>query len=135
MAQLLSMGELLIDFTPTGATEDGRMLFARNPGGAPANVAVQALRVGVSAGFLGRVGKDMFGDFLVGTLEDCGVETQGLTQDPDYATTLAFVQLNDQGDRDFSFYRNPGADTRLVAGERKRRWWTSAGCYALGLCC
>ena len=120
MAQLLSMGELLIDFTPTGTTEDGRMLFARNPGGAPANVAVQALRVGVSAGFLGRVGKDMFGDFLVGTLEDCGVETQGLTQDPDYATTLAFVQLNDQGDRDFSFYRNPGADTRLVAGEKEK---------------
>lgn len=113
MADILSMGELLIDFTPVGQTEDGRLLFARNPGGAPANVAVQAKRAGVSAGFLGRVGKDMFGDFLVSTLRDCGVETQGLSQDPDYATTLAFVQLNDQGDRDFSFYRNPGADTRL----------------------
>lgn len=113
MADILSMGELLIDFTPVGQTEDGRLLFARNPGGAPANVAVQAKRAGVSAGFLGRVGKDMFGDFLVSTLKDCGVETQGLSQDPDYATTLAFVQLNDQGDRDFSFYRNPGADTRL----------------------
>ena len=113
MAQLLSMGELLIDFTPVGQTEDGRLLFARNPGGAPANVAVQAQRAGVSAGFLGRVGKDMFGDFLVKTLRDCQVDTAGLSQDPDYATTLAFVQLNDQGDRDFSFYRNPGADTRL----------------------
>lgn len=121
MAQLLSMGELLIDFTPTGTTDDGRLLFARNPGGAPANVAVQALRVGVSAGFLGRVGKDMFGDFLVGTLKECGVETQGLTQDPDYATTLAFVQLNEHGDRDFSFYRSPGADTRLTAGEAERK--------------
>lgn len=107
------MGELLIDFTPTGETEDGRLLFARNPGGAPANVAVQAARAGVPAGFLGRVGKDMFGDFLLRTLKDCGVETAGLSQDPDYATTLAFVQLNDQGDRDFSFYRDPGADTRL----------------------
>lgn len=132
MAQLLSMGELLIDFTPTGTTEDGRMLFARNPGGAPANVAVQALRVGVSAGFLGRVGKDMFGDFLVGTLEDCGVETQGLTQDPDYATTLAFVQLNDQGDRDFSFYRNPGADTRLVAGEKEKALVDQCGLLCFG---
>ena len=113
MAQLLSMGELLIDFTPVGETEDGRLLFARNPGGAPANVTVQAKRAGVSAGFLGRVGKDMFGDFLVKTLRDCGVDTAGLSQDPDYATTLAFVQLNEQGDRDFSFYRNPGADTRL----------------------
>lgn len=120
MAQLLSMGELLIDFTPVGTTEDGRLLFARNPGGAPANVAVQALRAGVSAGFLGRVGKDMFGDFLAATLRDCGVETQGLSQDPDYATTLAFVQLSETGDRDFSFYRNPGADTRLTAGERER---------------
>ena len=77
MAELLSMGELLIDFTPTGATEDGRLLFARNPGGAPANVAVQAVRAGVTAGFLGRVGKDMFGDFLVSTLRNCGVETAG----------------------------------------------------------
>lgn len=120
MAKLLSMGELLIDFTPTGTTEDGRLLFARNPGGAPANVAVQALRVGVSAGFLGRVGQDMFGDFLVDTLQKCGVETQGLTQDPDFATTLAFVQLSETGDRDFSFYRNPGADTRLAAGEAEK---------------
>ncbi len=117
MADLLSMGELLIDFTPTGATEDGRLLFARNPGGAPANVAVQALRAGVSSGFLGRVGKDMFGDFLVSTLQVCGVETAGLSQDPDYATSLAFVQLSDTGDRDFSFYRDPGADTRLAFEE------------------
>ena len=113
MAELLSMGELLIDFTPVGETEDGRLLFARNPGGAPANVAVQAVRAGVSAGFLGRVGQDMFGDFLAATLRECGVDTRGLSQDPDYATTLAFVQLSESGDRDFSFYRDPGADTRL----------------------
>lgn len=116
MAELLSIGELLIDFTPSGETEDGRMLFSRNAGGAPANVAVQALRAGVSAGFLGRVGKDMFGDFLVETLHSCGVDTTGLSQDGNYATSLAFVQLNEQGDRDFSFYRNPGADTRLTRG-------------------
>ena len=113
MADMVSMGELLIDFTPVGITEDGRLLFARNPGGAPANVAVQAHRAGVSAGFLGRVGLDMFGGFLADTLKGCGVDTRGLSQDPDYATTLAFVQLSPEGDRDFSFYRNPGADTRL----------------------
>ena len=117
MADLVSMGELLIDFTPVGETEDGRLLFARNPGGAPANVAVQAHRAGVSAGFLGRVGLDMFGGFLVDTLKGCGVDTRGLSQDPDYATTLAFVQLSPEGDRDFSFYRNPGADTRLSFAE------------------
>lgn len=107
------MGELLIDFTPMKETEDGRLPFARNPGGAPANVAVQAVRAGISAGFLGRVGQDMFGDFLISTLKSRGVDTAGLSQDPEAATTLAFVQLNDKGDRDFSFYRNPGADTRL----------------------
>ena len=132
MAQLLSMGELLIDFTPVGTTEDGRLLFARNPGGAPASVAVQALRAGVSAGFLGRVGKDMFGDFLADTLQGCGVETQGLSQDPDYATTLAFVQLSETGDRDFSFYRNPGADTRLAAGEQERRLIDQCGLLCFG---
>lgn len=107
------MGELLIDFTPMKETEDGRLPFARNPGGAPANVAVQAVRAGISAGFLGRVGQDLFGDFLISTLKSRGVDTAGLSQDPEAATTLAFVQLNDKGDRDFSFYRNPGADTRL----------------------
>lgn len=117
MADLVSMGELLIDFTPVGETEDGRLLFARNPGGAPASVAVQAHRAGVSAGFLGRVGLDMFGSFLADTLKGCGVDTRGLSQDPDYATTLAFVQLSPEGDRDFSFYRNPGADTRLSFAE------------------
>lgn len=107
------MGELLIDFTPMKEMEDGRLPFARNPGGAPANVAVQAVRAGISAGFLGRVGQDLFGDFLISTLKSRGVDTAGLSQDPEAATTLAFVQLNDKGDRDFSFYRNPGADTRL----------------------
>lgn len=114
MPQLLCMGELLIDFTPTGTTDDGRMLFSRNPGGAPANVAVQAVRAGVSSGFLGRVGSDMFGDFLAETLRKCGVDITGLSQDASYATSLAFVQLNESGDRDFSFYRSPGADTRLA---------------------
>lgn len=112
MADILSMGELLIDFTPVGETEDGRLLFARNPGGAPANLAVQAVRAGVSAGFLGCVGNDMFGAFLRDTLVGCGVDTAGLTLEEE-ATSLAFVQLSASGDRDFSFYRNPGADTRL----------------------
>jgi len=113
MANIISMGELLIDFTPMGENTDGQLLFARNPGGAPANVAVQAARLGMSAGFFGCVGNDMFGHFLKGTLDSCGVETDGLSLNDEFATTLAFVQLNEKGDRDFSFYRNPGADTRL----------------------
>ncbi len=121
MAELLSMGELLIDFTPSGVTPAGQALFARNPGGAPANVAVQAARVGVSAGFLGCVGEDPFGRFLRDTLVGCGVDTQGLRLCPQAATSLAFVQLNDRGDRDFSFYRDPGADTLLTDSPALRR--------------
>lgn len=112
MPKLAAIGELLIDFSPAGTSVNGNTLFERNPGGAPANVAVQAARLGVESAFLGKVGEDDFGRFLKKTLDDCGVDTRGLVLDPQESTTLAFVQLN-QGDRSFSFYRNPGADTQL----------------------
>ncbi|MEG1426400.1 MAG: carbohydrate kinase [Oscillospiraceae bacterium] len=117
MCDLLCMGELLIDFTPCGKNEAGTGLFARNPGGAPANVAVQAARLGASSAFVGKVGEDLFGSFLRDTLAENGVNTRGLVLDPAFATTLAFVQLSETGDRDFSFYRNPGADTQIAEGE------------------
>ena len=110
MADFLSLGEMLIDFTPAGRTPAGIPLFEQNPGGAPANVAVQAARLGVSAGFIGKVGRDMFGAFLQQTLEQNGVETANLCFSAATATSLAFVQLSESGDRDFSFYRDPGAD-------------------------
>lgn len=113
MPKLAAIGELLIDFSPAGTSANGNTLFERNPGGAPANVAVQAARLGVESAFLGKVGEDDFGRFLKKTLDDCGVDTRGLVLDPQESTTLAFVQLNEQGDRSFSFYRNPGADTQL----------------------
>ncbi len=113
MADFLSLGEMLIDFTPAGKTEAGIPIFEQNPGGAPANVAVQAARLGVSTGFIGKVGRDMFGTFLRQTLERNGVDTANLLFAEDTATSLAFVQLSESGDRDFSFYRNPGADTQI----------------------
>ena len=113
MADFLSLGEMLIDFTPAGRTPAGIPLFEQNPGGAPANVAVQAARLGVSAGFIVKVGRDMFGAFLQQTLEQNGVETANLRFSAETATSLAFVQLSERGDRDFSFYRDPGADTQL----------------------
>lgn len=113
MADFLSLGEMLIDFTHAGRTPAGIPLFEQNPGGAPANVAVQAARLGVSAGFIGKVGRDMFGAFLQQTLEQNGVETANLRFSAETATSLAFVQLSESGDRDFSFYRDPGADTQL----------------------
>lgn len=113
MADFLSLGEMLIDFTPAGKTDAGIPVFEQNPGGAPANVAVQAARLGVSAGFIGKVGRDMFGTFLKQTLEAQNVDTTNMLLSDDTATSLAFVQLSESGDRDFSFYRNPGADTQI----------------------
>ena len=111
MAKFYSLGEMLIDFTPAGKTAAGIPMFEQNPGGAPANVAVQAARLGVPTGFIGKVGNDMFGTFLKQTLTDNGVDTANMLLSDDTATSLAFVQLSETGDRDFSFYRNPGADT------------------------
>lgn len=117
MADIISIGELLIDFTPVKDAGGTVPVFAQNPGGAPANVAVQAARLGCSSAFLGKVGDDMFGRFLKVVLEENGVETNTLLLDRNWATTLAFVQLTPAGDRDFSFYRNPGADTQLREAE------------------
>lgn len=120
MSDFLAMGELLIDFTPSGANEEGIMLFGRNPGGAPANVAVQAQKAGVSSGFIGVVGDDMFGRYLASVLEEEKIDISGLGFSRDFATSLAFVELDTSGNRNFSFYRNPGADTRLEATEQNK---------------
>lgn len=117
MAEIISIGELLIDFTPLKQAGQGVPVFAQNPGGAPANVAVQAARLGLKSAFMGKVGDDMFGCFLENTLKQNGVDTDMLILDKECSTTLAFVQLSESGDRDFSFYRNPGADTQLREDE------------------
>ena len=107
MADFYALGELLIDFTPAGKTPAGIPIFEQNPGGAPANVAVQAARLGVSAGFIGKVGQDMFGTFLRDTLVKQNVDVENLHFSNDTATSLAFVQLSESGDRDFSFTVTP----------------------------
>lgn len=112
MADIISIGEMLIDFTEN-TLENGEISYKRNAGGAPANVAVMASKLGVSSGFIGKVGKDMFGQYLKQVLVDNGVETNGLILDNKYSTTLAFVGKNEDGDRDFVFYRQNGADANL----------------------
>ena len=114
---VVALGELLIDFTPAGVSAAGNELYERNPGGAPANVLAAVSRLGGSAAFIGKVGDDRFGRYLGGTLEKLKVDTRGLRFSPVTPTTLAFVHLNADGDRSFSFYRNPGADTTLQADE------------------
>lgn len=112
MPDILTTGELLIDFTPVKAEGYAGAIYP-NPGGAPANVAVQLSRLGISAGFIGKVGKDNFGSTLRECLEQNHVDTENLVEDDDFRTTLAFVHLDQNGDRSFTFYRNPGADTQL----------------------
>lgn len=108
-----TFGEILIDFTSQGVNEDGQMLYARNPGGAPANVAVAAGKLGAHTAFLGKAGKDAHGEFLREVLKKEQVDTSGLILDKEYFTTLAFVDVKENGERTFFFARKPGADTEI----------------------
>lgn len=111
-----ALGEILIDFTTIGKSENGMNVFEQNPGGAPANVLAAISSLGGNAAFLGKIGKDMHGDFLRETLMEHSINTDGLISDENYFTTLAFVSLKD-GERSFSFARKPGADTQLAPDE------------------
>ena len=112
-----AMGELLIDFTMNGQSEQGNNLFEACPGGAPCNVLAMLNKLGRKTAFIGKVGQDQFGRLLKETIEDLGIETKGLMMDEDIRTTLAFVHTFPDGDREFSFYRNPGADMMLSEAE------------------
>ena len=114
---ITTFGEILIDFTSRDINEDGQMLYARNPGGAPANVAVAASRLGAHTAFIGKAGKDMHGKFLKSVLEKESVDTKGMLLDENYFTTLAFVEVRETGERTFSFARKPGADTKIQKEE------------------
>lgn len=114
---LTALGELLIDFTAGGTSENGMALFEQNPGGAPANVLTVLANFGMETAFIGKVGRDMHGDFLAKTLAGKGIDITGLIVDENVFTTLAFVQLAPSGERSFSFARKPGADTCLRPDE------------------
>lgn len=114
---VVALGELLIDFTDSGLSPQGNMLMEANPGGAPCNVLAMLRKLGKSCAFIGKVGDDIFGHHLRKTIEEVGISSEGLMTDSDVRTTLAFVKTYEDGDRDFSFYRNPGADMMLRADE------------------
>lgn len=117
MTDIITLGELLIDLTQRGSDENGNGEFTAYPGGAPANVAVAASRLGASAGFIGKVGDDAFGRSLADTLKKDNVDISGLFYDDYQPTTMAIVSVDESGERDFSFYRKPGADTQLTVDE------------------
>ncbi len=112
-----ALGELLIDFTSNGESAQGNPLFEANPGGAPCNALAMLNRLGKKTNFIGKVGEDQFGRILRDTLRELGIGTENLMLDKDVHTTLALVHTFPDGDRDFSFYRKPGADMMLRADE------------------
>ena len=112
-----ALGELLIDFTQNGKSEQGNSLFEANPGGAPCNVLSMLTKLGHKTAFIGKVGNDSFGKELKSVLEEVGIDATHLYMDDEVHTTLALVHTFADGDRDFSFYRNPGADMMLKEEE------------------
>ena len=114
---VVALGELLIDFTENGTSAQGNPIYEANPGGAPCNMLSMLNRAGKKTAFIGKVGQDIFGKRLKAVLEETGIDTSNLTMDADVRTTLAFVETFADGDRDFSFYRNPGADMMLREDE------------------
>lgn len=111
---ICAAGELLIDFTPCGTSSQGQLLYARNPGGAPANVLAMAAKLGVKARLCAVVGSDNFGTFLIESMLAAGIDTRFISRTARARTTLAFVDLDERNDRSFTFYRKPGADILLT---------------------
>lgn len=132
MFDIVALGESLIDFTPSGVNEFGVALYGCNPGGAPANVLAMNAKLGGHPAFIGKVGEDGFGAFLEKTMKDAGIDVSGLVKDKKVHTTLAFVQLDETGDRSFSFYRKPGADICLEASEVKEDILTNSRIFHFG---
>ena len=129
---LVALGEMLIDFTENGVSPQGNTLFEANPGGAPCNVLAMAKKLGKTCAFVGKVGDDMFGSLLRSVGEEAGIDMRGLLTDKSARTTLAFVKTLPGGDRDFSFYRNPGADMMLREDELPTELISGAGIFHFG---
>ncbi len=127
-----ALGELLIDFTENGISSQGNPLLEANPGGAPCNVLAMLCKLGRRTSFIGKVGNDNFGRMLKETIEGVGIDSGNLILDDQVHTTLAFVHKLPNGDRDFSFYRNPGADMMLTADEVDEEFVKKAKIFHFG---
>lgn len=129
---VVALGELLIDFTESGTSAQGNGLFEACPGGAPCNVLAMLRKLGKSCAFVGKVGDDMFGRLLRDAIIEVGINADGLVIDANIPTTLAFVKTFENGDRDFSFYRKPGADMMLTESELPEEAIASARIFHFG---
>ncbi len=129
---VIALGELLIDFTENGISEHGNIILEANPGGAPCNVLSMLQKLGNKTAFIGKVGDDNFGHMLKEVVAAQGIDVSGLVFDSDVPTTLAFVHTAPDGDRSFSFYRNPGADVMLTEKEVARELIENARLFHFG---
>lgn len=129
---VIALGELLIDFTENGVSAQGNPIFEANPGGAPCNVLAMLNNLGKKTSFLGVVGKDQFGTSLRKTLNELKIDTSNLYENQEVHTTLAFVHTFEDGDRDFAFYRNPGADMMLSESQVEKEYLESAKAFHFG---
>ena len=127
-----ALGELLIDFTENGESSQGNPMMEANPGGAPCNVLAMLEKLGKKTAFIGKVGSDMFGNQLKKAVEEVGIDTRNLIMDKKHHTTLAFVHTYPDGDRDFSFYRDPGADMMLTKEEVQKELIQSSRIFHFG---
>lgn len=117
MYDVVALGELLIDFVQNGENQKGNPTYEANPGGAPCNVLAMLRKLGYKTAFIGKVGDDSFGSMLTAVLEELDIDISGVINDKEIPTTLAVVHNKSDGDREFSFYRNPGADMMLEEKE------------------
>lgn len=127
-----ALGELLIDFTENGESSQGNPLFEANPGGAPCNVLAMLSKLGHKTAFIGKVGNDFFGEQLKRAITEVGIDARYLLKDDEVHTTLALVHTYPDGDRDFSFYRNPGADMMLTENEISEGMIKDSGIFHFG---
>ncbi len=127
-----ALGELLVDFTENGMSAQGNPLLEANPGGAPCNVLSMLQNLGKKTAFIGKVGADMFGTMLTQAVKDQGINIDNLVTDDTVHTTLAFVHTGVDGDRDFSFYRNPGADMMLREEEIQQEIFADTKIFHFG---
>lgn len=132
MIDVVAIGELLIDFTCRSVDESGYPTMSAHPGGAPANFLAALAQFGAKTAMIGKVGEDAFGKLLLETLKGCGIDTRGMIVSKDVFTTLAFVTLDETGDRAFSFARKPGADTCLSFHEVDMRLIDEAKVFHFG---
>ena len=131
VGKIVTLGEVVADVYRERASSDVELAFTARPGGAPANVAVAAAKLGAQATFVGRLGDDLFGEFILGALEAVGVDISAVRrQPPPSRTTLAFVEVSEDGEREFTFYRSAPAADELLAPEDITRDSLSGASFA-----